>query len=88
MNATIAVEMPGKAFAEHYVQAAGYRIRYAQAGAGPALVYLPGSSGLTYAPGLDLLVARRTAASLCGGGKGVYCNRGAARAGGVRVVNL
>jgi len=55
MDEAIAIEMPGKAFAEGHVQAAGYRIRYAQAGAGPALVFLPASCGLTYSPGLDLL---------------------------------
>jgi pimeloyl-ACP methyl ester carboxylesterase len=47
--------MPGASFTERYVEAAGHRIRYAQAGSGPPLVVLPTSAGLTYATGFDLL---------------------------------
>jgi pimeloyl-ACP methyl ester carboxylesterase len=46
---------PGQTFTERFVEAAGHRIRIAEAGAGPELVVLPTSSGLIYSPGFDLL---------------------------------
>jgi len=55
MIITETVAMPGREFTEHYVEAADFRIRYAQAGSGSPLVVLPTSAGLTYSAGFDLL---------------------------------
>ncbi len=43
------------AFSEGHVEADGFRIRYREAGAGPALVHLHGAGGLRWTPGHDLL---------------------------------
>jgi pimeloyl-ACP methyl ester carboxylesterase len=52
------VRAPGTAFVEHFVEAAGFTVRYLEAGEGPAVLYLPGAGGpaLTYA--LDTLAER------------------------------
>jgi pimeloyl-ACP methyl ester carboxylesterase len=55
MDITANTQMPGQAFTEHHVDAAGFRIRYAETGNGPPLVVLPTSAGLTFAAGFDLL---------------------------------
>ncbi len=55
MQIAAITEIPGQAFTENYVSAAGFRIRYAEAGSGPPLVVLPTSAGLTYSFGFDLL---------------------------------
>jgi pimeloyl-ACP methyl ester carboxylesterase len=49
------MEMPGKNFTEGFVDADGFHIRYMQAGAGPALVFLPGSAGLELSFAMDSL---------------------------------
>lgn len=46
------------AFAERYVEADGFRIRYLEAGAGPPLVWFHGAGGLRRSPAQDLLAAR------------------------------
>ena len=43
------------AFAERHVEADGFRIRYREAGDGPALVHLHGAGGLRLSPAHDLL---------------------------------
>ena len=45
----------GEAFREGHVDADGFRIRYMEAGEGPALVHLHGAGGLRLTPGHDLL---------------------------------
>jgi pimeloyl-ACP methyl ester carboxylesterase len=45
----------GEAFREDHVEADGFRIRYMEAGEGPALVHLHGAGGLRLTPGHDLL---------------------------------
>ncbi len=52
------VRAPGSAFVEGFVDAAGFTVRYLQAGDGPVVVYLPGAGGplMTYA--LDALAER------------------------------
>ena len=50
----IKMEMPGKNFKEGFVEADGFRIRYMEAGRGPALVMLPGSAGLELSIAADL----------------------------------
>lgn len=54
----VTVTAPGAAFVEHSVDAAGFTVRYLEAGSGPAVVCLPGAGGpvMTYA--LDLLAER------------------------------
>ncbi|MEP7112342.1 MAG: alpha/beta hydrolase [Ilumatobacteraceae bacterium] len=53
-----AVRAPGSTFVEHSVDAAGFTVRYLEAGTGLAVLYLPGAGGpvLTYA--LDALAER------------------------------
>jgi pimeloyl-ACP methyl ester carboxylesterase len=53
-----AVRAPGTAFVEHTIDAAGFTVRYLEAGSGAAVLCLPGASGpkLTFA--LDLLAER------------------------------
>ena len=46
---------PGAGFRENHVEADGFRIRYAEAGEGPALVHLHGAGGLRLSPAHDLL---------------------------------
>jgi pimeloyl-ACP methyl ester carboxylesterase len=46
---------PGLSFSEGFVEADGFRIRYMEAGQGPALVHLHGAGGLRLSPGHDLL---------------------------------
>jgi len=46
---------PGAAFREAHVEADGFRIRYAEAGEGPALVHLHGAGGMRLNAGHDLL---------------------------------
>jgi len=46
---------PGAAFREGYVEADGFRIRYAEAGDGEPLVHLHGAGGLRLSPAHDLL---------------------------------
>jgi hypothetical protein len=43
------------AFSEGHVEADGFRIRYMEAGHGPALLHLHGAGGLRLTPGHDLL---------------------------------
>ena len=45
----------GAGFREGFVEADGFRIRYMEAGAGPALVHLHGAGGLRLNPSHDLL---------------------------------
>ena len=45
----------GADFGENHVEADGFRIRYREAGRGPALVHLHGAGGLRLTPGHDLL---------------------------------
>jgi len=45
----------GSKFKEGHVEADGFRIRYAEAGTGPALVHLPGAGGLRLSRTHDLL---------------------------------
>jgi pimeloyl-ACP methyl ester carboxylesterase len=47
--------MPGAAFAERTVEAAGFTVRYLVAGDGPALLCLPGAGGPSMSFALDLL---------------------------------
>lgn len=49
------MEMPGKGFKEGFVEADGFRIRYMEAGQGPALVMLPGSAGLELSLAMEQL---------------------------------
>jgi pimeloyl-ACP methyl ester carboxylesterase len=49
---------PGAAFREGHVEADGFRIRYMEAGDGPAVVHLHGAGGLRLSPGHDLLAQR------------------------------
>jgi pimeloyl-ACP methyl ester carboxylesterase len=48
----------GAAFREGFVEADGFRIRYLEAGQGPALVHLHGAGGLRLTPAHDLLARR------------------------------
>jgi len=49
------MEIPGKDFVESLVEADGFRVRYMEAGEGPALVMLPGSAGLELSIAAELL---------------------------------
>jgi pimeloyl-ACP methyl ester carboxylesterase len=49
------VAQAGAGFNEGHVEADGFRIRYMEAGDGPALVHLHGAGGLRLSPGHDLL---------------------------------
>lgn len=50
---------PGAAFAEKFVEADGFRIRYCEAGEGAPLVHLHGAGGLRLTPAHDLLARDR-----------------------------
>jgi pimeloyl-ACP methyl ester carboxylesterase len=49
------VTQAGEAFREGHVEVDGFRIRYLEAGKGPAVVHLHGAGGLRLTPGHDLL---------------------------------
>jgi pimeloyl-ACP methyl ester carboxylesterase len=49
------ISAPGAAFKEGHVEADGFRIRYFEAGNGPALLHLHGAGGLRLTPGHELL---------------------------------
>lgn len=51
----MALPVPGAGFAEHFVEADGFRIRYCEGGDGPPLVHLHGAGGLRLTAGHDLL---------------------------------
>jgi len=53
-----AVERPGAAFVERYVEADGFRIRYVEAGSGPPLICFHASGGPRLSRGHDLLAER------------------------------
>jgi len=50
-----AQQSPGAGFSEHTVEADGFTVRYAESGAGEALVVLHGAGGLRHSRALDLL---------------------------------
>jgi pimeloyl-ACP methyl ester carboxylesterase len=50
-----AVRVPGTEFVERSVEAAGFTVRYFEAGDGPAVLYLPGAGGPTMTFALDAL---------------------------------
>jgi pimeloyl-ACP methyl ester carboxylesterase len=50
--------MTGEAFAEGFVEADGFRIRYVEAGNGPPLICLHGGGGLRLAPAHDILAKK------------------------------
>jgi pimeloyl-ACP methyl ester carboxylesterase len=52
------VRAPGAAFIERTVDAAGFTVRYLEAGDGPAVLYLPGAHGPVLTFALDLLAER------------------------------
>ena len=54
----LTADAPGAAFAEHHVDADGFRIRYLEAGQGPTLVHLHGAGGPRLSRAHDLLAAR------------------------------
>ena len=49
------VRAPGSAFVEKSVEAAGFSVRYFEAGDGPAVLYLPGAGGPAMTFALDAL---------------------------------
>jgi pimeloyl-ACP methyl ester carboxylesterase len=49
---------PGAAFAERTIDAAGFTVRYLEAGSGPAVLCLPGAGGPKMTPALDALAER------------------------------
>jgi pimeloyl-ACP methyl ester carboxylesterase len=53
-----AVRVPGAAFAERSIDAAGFTVRYFEAGSGPALLCLPGAGGPKLTLALDTLAER------------------------------
>ena len=53
-----AVERPGAAFVERYVEVDGFRIRYVEAGNGPPLICFHASGGPRLSRGHDLLAER------------------------------
>ena len=53
-----AVRCPGAAFVEGTVDAAGFTVRYLEAGDGPAVLYLPGAGGPVMTFALDALAER------------------------------
>ncbi len=55
MAGTAEGSMTGAGFREGHVEADGFRIRYMEAGRGPALVHLHGAGGLRLTPAHDLL---------------------------------
>ena len=54
----VATSGPGSLFREGHVEVDGFRIRYREAGQGPALVHLHGAGGLSLTPAHDLLSRR------------------------------
>jgi len=54
----VATSGPGSLFREGHVEVDGFRIRYREAGQGPALVPLRGAGGLSLTPAHDLLSRR------------------------------
>lgn len=52
------VRAPGAAFIERTVDAAGFTVRYLEAGDGPAVLYLPGAGGPVMTFALDALAGR------------------------------
>jgi pimeloyl-ACP methyl ester carboxylesterase len=52
------VRAPGSAFVERTVDAAGFTVRYLDAGDGPAVLYLPGAGGPVMTFALDALAER------------------------------
>lgn len=53
-----AVRAPGAAFAERTIDAAGFTVRYLEAGSGPTVLCLPGAGGPKMTPALDALAER------------------------------
>lgn len=53
-----AVVAPGAAFVEHSIDAAGFTVRYHEAGDGPAVLCLPGAGGPKLTLALDTLAER------------------------------
>ena len=53
-----AVVVPGAAFVERSIDAAGFTVRYLEAGAGPAVLCLPGAGGPKLTLALDALAER------------------------------
>ncbi len=53
-----AVRLPGAAFVERTIDAAGFTVRYMEAGDGPVVVYLPGAGGPVMTLALDALAER------------------------------
>jgi pimeloyl-ACP methyl ester carboxylesterase len=53
-----AVRAPGAAFVEKFVDAAGFNVRYLEAGDGPAVLCLPGAGGPAMTFALDMLAER------------------------------
>ena len=49
---------PGATFCEHHVEADGFRIRYMEAGEGPALIHLHGAGGRRLTAAHELLSRR------------------------------
>ena len=49
------VRIPGAAFVERTIDAAGFTVRYLEAGDGPVVVYLPGAGGPVMTFALDAL---------------------------------
>ena len=52
------VRAPGSTFVEKSVDAAGFTVRYLEAGDGPAVLYLPGAGGPVMTFALDALAER------------------------------
>jgi pimeloyl-ACP methyl ester carboxylesterase len=55
----VMLSMGGLTWLEDHVEADGFRIRYVEAGSGPALVHLHGGGGLALTPAHDLLASGR-----------------------------
>lgn len=53
-----AVRAPGAAFVERSIDAAGFTVRYLEAGDGPVVLYLPGAGGPAMTFALDALAER------------------------------
>ena len=53
-----AVRAPGATFVERSIDAAGFVVRYLEAGSGPAVLYLPGAGGPVMTFALDALALR------------------------------
>ena len=54
----MAVVVPGAAFVERSIDAAGFTVRYLEAGTGPAVLCLPGAGGPKLTAALDALAER------------------------------